>query len=298
MTAKIITIANWKGGVGKTTLAIGIADAFVSEQSTHVSLIDLDPQATASQALLKGNDFSARFQDDKNLHGLLKALLQGERPSAAPYRDENVHFIKGRGGVGLRLYPTSHRMWGLERDQTKKDGGLSLTHAIRQILAHEAKDRRIVIVDCPPGNSITAEAVIRCSDMVLCPVTLERFAEWGMDSFSNYFDGEVKGTSSRMIMRFVITRHGGKGSQSKEMLQRLSARPNMLRVVLGGRAKVVRDDPATFSERQTVRDRLRIKEDKKTQQRPRTLKQIYGTPCTGELVNIVNAILEELGPHG
>ena len=55
MCANIVTVLNRKGGVGKTTLAIGIADTLIAEHQEDTTIVDLDPQATASRALVNTN---------------------------------------------------------------------------------------------------------------------------------------------------------------------------------------------------------------------------------------------------
>ena len=54
---KIVSFVNMKGGVGKTTLAVNIADFLANRHSKKVLLVDVDPQFNATQCLLKGDDY-------------------------------------------------------------------------------------------------------------------------------------------------------------------------------------------------------------------------------------------------
>jgi cellulose biosynthesis protein BcsQ len=283
MIGKIISIVNRKGGVGKTTLAIAIADAFISEHRSHVCIVDLDPQSTASHALLGRDEFYARVHSDKNLYGLLKARLQGEEPDITDYRRGMLHFIKARGDVDLRLFPNSERLWDLEASEIRTDGGVRLSVAIKRIMTDEAHDGRTVVVDCPPGQSVSALAAIRCSDMVLCPITPDRFALWGKDLLSAYITANAPDAKPT----FVVTRATLVGNEAKQALEQLHGAPEMLRVVTGGITRGAPDGLALFSERQTVRTRIHM-------QREKTLRRIYGSECSHELTIIANAIRREL----
>jgi chromosome partitioning protein len=290
MAGRIISIVNRKGGVGKTTLAIGIADAFVSEHRADVCIVDLDPQSTASQALLGGDEFAARVYNDRNLHGLLRARLRGEDPDVKDYRRGMLQFIKARADVELSLYPNSDRLWDLEASEIRKDGGTRLLAAIKRILNEEAAAGRIVLVDCPPGQSVSALAAIRCSDMVLCPITPDRYALWGMNLLHSYIRANAPDIRPKFI-KFVVTRATLVGSEARLVLKRLFGAPEMLRVVTGGMTRGAPDGLALFSERQTVRARIHM-------QRESTLGGIYGSKCSAELTHIVNAIRRELEQRG
>ena len=54
---KVISFVNMKGGVGKTTLAVNIADFLTKRNSKRILLIDVDPQFNATQCLLPGNEY-------------------------------------------------------------------------------------------------------------------------------------------------------------------------------------------------------------------------------------------------
>ena len=54
---KTVSLINMKGGVGKTTLAVNLADFLVNRESKRVLLIDVDPQFNATQCVLSGNDY-------------------------------------------------------------------------------------------------------------------------------------------------------------------------------------------------------------------------------------------------
>ena len=60
---KVVSFVNMKGGVGKTTLAVNIADFLTKRHSKKVLLVDVDPQFNATQCLLKGDDYINYIQN-------------------------------------------------------------------------------------------------------------------------------------------------------------------------------------------------------------------------------------------
>jgi chromosome partitioning protein len=282
----IVSIVNRKGGVGKTTLAMGLADAFISEHREHVCVVDLDPQSSASQALLPAEEYEVRLKADRNLHGLLLARLSGEDPDVSEFRRDGLHFITGRDDVDMRLYPNSQRLWDLEQRELRFDGGARLSNAIKRVLRQEAEEQRIVIVDCPPGQSVSALAAIQGSDMVLCPITPDRLAMWGKEVLTAY----LKDYAPKTPRKFVVTRATYRDKEAKAALDKLAKDPDMLHVVTGDRSRGA-PDITRFSEHQGVRGRIGMS-------RAKPLRNIYGSQASHELTIIVNALRRELGHHG
>lgn len=59
----VISFVNMKGGVGKTTLSVNVADFLVKRHSKKVLFIDMDPQFNATQCLIKGSDYMEYIQE-------------------------------------------------------------------------------------------------------------------------------------------------------------------------------------------------------------------------------------------
>jgi len=289
MTGKIISIVNRKGGVGKTTLAIALADAFISEHRRHVSLFDLDPQSTASQALMEEQTFISRCETNNNLYGLICAHIENANCDIATYKLGMAHRITNRGDVDLRLFPNSDLFWDLEQKEVRRDGGVRLSQAISECLQREAANKSIVLVDCPPGQSISALAAINASHMVLCPITPDRFALWGTKLLQKYINSNSNGASPI----FIVTRANFNTSAAREFFQHIKNHRNIniLRVDTGPLTPATAGDIAFMSEKQTVRRRINLAQD-------RTLAQIYGNDIAQQLKKVANAIMGVLESNG
>lgn len=290
MCAKIVTVLNRKGGVGKTTLTIAIADTLIAEKKADVTIVDLDPQATASQVLLTENDFKARTENHENLPGLLATLLRLEGGlDKLRFRMDGLGKISGQARNRLRLYPNSDAFWDLEADEIANDNGSRLNEAVKNLMQQEKQDRHYILVDCPPGQSITTKAILEASDLVICPMNADEYSLWGKDLLKRYIDRVAPQTR----YKFIINRFDIRLSVHKEIANRLREHPSkddMLNIMQG---HLFGDRPelATFDVNAKVMRRLKL-----TGQR--SLHNIYGGRGAKQLKSIVEGMRKELGQHG
>lgn len=285
MRPSIISIMNRKGGVGKTTLAIALADTFVSEFEQHTALVDLDPQSSASHALLNDLDFLARTEAGVTLHQLFRDRLASRQSDEDIYRAGMVHRISDRSHVNCDLYPNSEKFWDLESEQQAEDSGTLLKSEIGQFLNELKAVGRVVVVDCPPGQSVSSLGAIEVSDLVLCPITPDRFALWGKDQLSGYIERNCSGKVPKFVVSKARMNGGADVLQSIELL---AQQKQMLKVETGSAEAGVFGHLAPFSDRANVRNRIQL-------DRNRSLDQIYGSSGAHELRNIAKAIVREIG---
>ncbi len=125
---QIISIVNRKGGVGKTTLTLGLADTLISEQKYKASdpmvlVVDLDPQGSLTRALLYDRNEGAPqaklrevFDKRQTFGELLKERLEGSN------RSWNEFLRHGVGPVGQHysMLANNGHVWDVERDAIKK----------------------------------------------------------------------------------------------------------------------------------------------------------------------------------
>jgi chromosome partitioning protein len=290
MCAKIVTVLNRKGGVGKTTLTIAIADTLISEHEANVAIVDLDPQATASQVLLGETEFRGRAEGHDNLYGLMAALLTNEQnPDKHRFRIDGLGKIAGHPKDTLRLYPNSDAFWDLEAAEIGTDNGIRLNEAVTEFLQREKQDRHYILVDCPPGQSITAQAVLKASDIVICPMNPDHYSVWGKELLKRYLNRVAPQTH----FKFVINRYNQGINIHNRVLNELRGtdhEPDML-VVTEGQRSGQKQDLAIFSVNSEVMRRLDLNKQK-------PLYRIYGNRGEQQLKKIIDAILKELGQDG
>jgi chromosome partitioning protein len=162
---RILSLANQKGGVGKTTTAINLGTALAAI-GERVLIVDLDPQGNASTGL--GIDRRSRNVSTYD-------VLIGE----APLRDAVVATAVPR----LHIAASTMDLSGLELELgSTRDRAYRLRDAIAalNINATDQTDYTYVLIDCPPSLNLLTVNAMAASDAILVPLQCEFFALEGL----------------------------------------------------------------------------------------------------------------------
>jgi chromosome partitioning protein len=162
---RILSLANQKGGVGKTTTAINLGTALAAI-GERVLIVDLDPQGNASTGL--GIDRRSRNVSTYD-------VLIGE----APLRDAVVPTAVPR----LHIAASTMDLSGLELELgSTKDRAFRLRDAIAALNTNvsEPADYTYVLIDCPPSLNLLTVNAMAASDAILVPLQCEFFALEGL----------------------------------------------------------------------------------------------------------------------
>ena len=158
--AKIYTLVNQKGGVGKTTTAINLG-AYLGQFNQRVLLVDLDPQANATSSL-----------------GIDKRSIQGGTYDALLNNPGYSKFILHNPKIRISMLPASPALAGAEVELVDEEQRQNkLMTALRNI-----QDRYdYILIDCPPSlGMLTLNGIVAAADGLIIPVQCEYLALEGL----------------------------------------------------------------------------------------------------------------------
>lgn len=199
---RIITLANQKGGVGKTTTAINLATALAAI-GEHVLIVDLDPQGNASTGL--GIDRRERSVSSYDVLTGALTLEDASMQTAVP---------------GLSIVPSTLDLLGIEMEIAgAADRVLRLSNAVRDSSLRNAPFTYILI-DCPPSLNLLTLNSMAAADSVLVPLQCEFFALEGLTQLLETVEQVRQSINPDLtIQGIVLTMFDGRNSFARQVVQ-------------------------------------------------------------------------------
>ncbi len=197
---KIISIANQKGGCGKTTTAINLASS-LAFHGQRVLLIDLDPQAHATLGL--------NVDDGNSLYNVISKLT----PRKLKLRD-----IIKRADKNFDIVPSNVLVGTLEQELADEIGReLKLVEAISEL----KNEFDYVLIDCPPSLGFLTVNAIRASNEVIVPVETSRFSMQGVDHLTDIINLIRDRLNHPVTSRILITMFDSRLRHSFSMMAKM-----------------------------------------------------------------------------
>ncbi|WP_346893493.1 ParA family protein [Clostridium sp. UBA871] len=195
MKAKIISFINMKGGVGKTTLCLGVGEYLAHYDNKKILYIDLDPQFNTTQTLMNEYNleevYLTNYYQSKNICKIFSTpntiAEKPEIPKAEEViveLDNSIHIVPGT--INL-IFEDSRESGKIRR--------------VKKFIADNELRKKYdyIFIDCPPTISLYTDAALIASDYYLVPNRVDRYSILGIkllkqviDRLKSDFDLDIK----------------------------------------------------------------------------------------------------------
>lgn len=174
---KVVSFINMKGGVGKTTLCIGIGEYLANNHSKKVLFIDLDPQFNTTQSLMNAYNKEDTYLDEyvnnnKTVQKIFEMPTTISKKPEMPKKqdvivelDDNIHIVPGT--IDLIFEDNNSSGKAKRIDKFIKKNNLK-------------DEYQYIFIDCPPTISLYTDAALYASDYYLVPNRIDRYSMLGI----------------------------------------------------------------------------------------------------------------------
>jgi chromosome partitioning protein len=187
-SARFVSFINFKGGVGKSTLAVEIATSLAKHYGKRVLLIDLDPQMNATFYLMDHSKWQSWQETNGSLKTLFEAYLagQGSTFDISQVIKKDLLSQKGTSLVpNLALLPSHLALIQVDvqlaAQMNREEGTLGNLAILRRALQRVQDQYGYVFFDCPPHFSLVTQNGLFASDAYVIPAIPDYLSTLGID---------------------------------------------------------------------------------------------------------------------
>ncbi len=203
MGCRVISVANQKGGVGKTTTAVNLS-ASLAFAEARVLLIDFDPQGNASSGL--------GIHEDKIQNDIYDVIVNNEHISSAVIHTEID---------GLDIIPAKMELSAAEVELIQE---ISRETKLKRAIAEIKDSYDYILIDCPPSLGLLTVNALTASDTVLIPMQCEYYAMEGLGQLLNTINLIKESLNPSLELEgILLTMYDSRNNLSKEVMQQVNS---------------------------------------------------------------------------
>lgn len=195
----IISVINYKGGVGKTTLSANIA-AELAQRGKKVLVLDLDPQANLTFSFIQVEDHY--YREESTIRSWFDTFVDTEEVTNLSDLIVKPRHIYDLITGSLDLIPSHLGLINVDLELAVKLGGASqrqqrnnflkvhslLHKGLKSLLSQESNKYDVVIIDCPPNFNIVTRNALVASDYYLVPAKPDYLSTLGIEQLNNHVE--------------------------------------------------------------------------------------------------------------
>lgn len=194
---KVVSVINYKGGVGKTTLSANLS-AELAHRGNRVLMIDLDPQTSLTFSFIQPDVWIKNYAKKKTIKSWFNYSS-----NKVLFKDLIIELEVSKDLLGeLHLISSHLELINIDLELATKLGGVNLKDVKRSFIrVHQKLLQGIeqvrtmydyIIIDCPPNFNIITKNAIVASDSILIPAKPDYLSTLGIDYLKRSVDGLVK----------------------------------------------------------------------------------------------------------
>lgn len=184
---EVVSIINYKGGVGKTTITANIA-AELAYRKKRVLVIDLDPQTNLTFSFIKVDEWTEKYEEKTTIKYWFDSIIDGINPKPKfedlIVKEKNIDIICSHLGlIDVDIELAAGLSSGTERQH--KINFLKTYSYIKDELKKLEDKYDVVLFDCPPNFSIVTKNALVASDYYIVPAKMDYLSTLGINQLRN-----------------------------------------------------------------------------------------------------------------
>ena len=223
----VISTINLKGGVGKTTTTVALAETLSSEMGKHILIIDLDPQTNATTMLIGEERWYELNKKEKTLARLFKDALLSEPDDKTFDFDATLQKrVSDVSDTNIDLLPSSLDLIDVQDQLATIPSGrfysINPIELLWRAVKSKLDDYDIVLVDCPPNLGIITLNGLRISHAYIIPTIPDHLSTYGIPQIVHRvgaFSAEI--AEDIVPLGIAVTKYQAQSTVHKNVLRRL-----------------------------------------------------------------------------